>query len=612
MLRQIRHIITIATIVIVQTLVAQERTDAVTFSQQGGFYDESFELTLMCGAENHIRYTINGNTPTPSSELYTEPLFLDSALYSKSNIYTIENCPKEDFFLPDTILRCIVIRAAVFDENENRISPVATHSYFISSLGFDSHGLPTISLCADSTDLFDYETGIFVPGIHFSPENPYWTGNYYETGDDWERPCNIEFYETDNSGINQICGLRTHGGNSRRYIQKGLKIYAREKYGNKRFKHKFFSDSNVKSFKHLIIKPFEASWGYAGGKAGVQDYVALKIARNLDLETPSVRPSIVFINGEYWGIYFLEERPDSHFIEDNFGINPDECNVIEDWNGSCSNGNNSSFLNLASWLRQTDLSIDENYDIAKEKIDISNFIDYYIFEMFTANQDWPANNMHCWQHKDSAFRWIFFDGDGCLRYMDMDVFANATYTGDDTWPSSEAATLFFRKLYDNEDFKASFYNRFYYLLDNELSYNNTAKPLDSIIEILNKEIPFHRDRFENASHSWGTYIAEIDNFLLNREENMRQQLDELNYVVETTLHLEDLYPNPTNGDFYLTIVSEDFTANDIVVYNMLGQPLATTNVMLYPGENTIKMSCHYPHGIYAVKFGNKTKRFVIQ
>ena len=612
MLRQIRHIITIATIVIVQTLVAQERTDAVTFSQQGGFYDESFELTLMCGAENHIRYTINGNTPTPSSELYTEPLFLDSALYSKSNIYTIENCPKEDFFLPDTILRCIVIRAAVFNENENRISPVATHSYFISSLGFDSHGLPTISLCADSTDLFDYETGIFVPGIHFSPENPYWTGNYYETGDDWERPCNIEFYETDNSGINQICGLRTHGGNSRRYIQKGLKIYAREKYGNKRFKHKFFSDSNVKSFKHLIIKPFEASWGYAGGKAGVQDYVALKIARNLDLETPSVRPSIVFINGEYWGIYFLEERPDSHFIEDNFGINPDECNVIEDWNGSCSNGNNSSFLNLASWLRQTDLSIDENYDIAKEKIDISNFIDYYIFEMFTANQDWPANNMHCWQHKDSAFRWIFFDGDGCLRYMDMDVFANATYTGDDTWPSSEAATLFFRKLYDNEDFKASFYNRFYYLLDNELSYNNTAKPLDSIIEILNKEIPFHRDRFENASHSWGTYIAEIDNFLLNREENIRQQLDELNYVVETTLHLEDLYPNPTNGDFYLTIVSEDFIANDIVVYNMLGQPLATTNVMLYPGENTIKMSCHYPHGIYAVKFGNKTKRFVIQ
>ena len=245
MLRQIRHIITIALVVIAQTLVGQERTDAVTFSQQGGFYDETFELMLMCGSENHIRYTINGETPDANSTLYTTPLWLNESLYSKSNIYTIVNTIPSTFYLPNDIERIITIRAAVFDSNENMISDVKTNSYIINELGYDSHGLPAISITTDSLSLFDYETGIFVPGPSYDPSDSTHTGNFHNTGKEWERLINFEFYETDNSGVNQQCGLRTHGGASRWYQQKGMRLHAREEYGNKRFNHQFFSESGT-------------------------------------------------------------------------------------------------------------------------------------------------------------------------------------------------------------------------------------------------------------------------------------------------------------------------------------------------------------------------------
>ena len=184
----------------------------VLFSANGGFYEETFELEMFSTyPQGHIRYTTNGNRPTAQSRQYVEPLVLDEGLYSKSNIYTIVNCPEQEFFLPDSIRHCIVIRAAVFDENDSCISPVATNSYIIRALGCDTHGLPVVSLCADSLDLFDYERGIMVPGINFDSLNPYYSGNYFMKWSEWKRLRNIEFYELDNPGMKKIVGLRPRG-----------------------------------------------------------------------------------------------------------------------------------------------------------------------------------------------------------------------------------------------------------------------------------------------------------------------------------------------------------------------------------------------------------------
>ena len=99
--------------------------DTLSFSVPGGFYDEVFSLELQCGnPDYHIRFTTNGNEPTRHSQRYSEPLTLDERMYSKSNIYTVRNCPEDQFQVADSIERCIVIRAAVFDESDNCVSTV--------------------------------------------------------------------------------------------------------------------------------------------------------------------------------------------------------------------------------------------------------------------------------------------------------------------------------------------------------------------------------------------------------------------------------------------------------------------------------------------------------
>jgi hypothetical protein len=143
--------------VFLSAISAKAQNDTVIFSAKGGFYEESFSLRLHnVLTQNHIRYSTNGNRPDAQSPMYSDSLFVDESLYSKSSIYTIVNCPENEFYLTASVLHCIVIRAAVFDENDSCVSQVMTNSYFIRDLGCDTHGLPVVSLCADSLDLLDY------------------------------------------------------------------------------------------------------------------------------------------------------------------------------------------------------------------------------------------------------------------------------------------------------------------------------------------------------------------------------------------------------------------------------------------------------------------------
>ena len=207
-----------------QGLLAQTE---VIFSRNGGFYEEGFPLALSCNGDFQIRYTTNGNCPTATSELYDSPLVLNEELYSKSMAYTIVNTIPSLFREVEDVEHAIVIRAAAFDANDSCVSPIVTQTYLIHSLGCDLHGLPVLSIAADSLALFDYETGVFVPGIYYDSSDSTHTVNFQQTGREWERQINVEFYESDNSGINQQCGLRMHGGASRWFQQKGMKLYAR-------------------------------------------------------------------------------------------------------------------------------------------------------------------------------------------------------------------------------------------------------------------------------------------------------------------------------------------------------------------------------------------------
>ena len=590
------------------SLSAFGQTEEVFFSVPGGFYESSFSVSLTCMSSlHHVRYTVNGNCPTAMSPLYTETLVLDEHLYSTSDIYTILNCPEPDFFLPDSVQHCIVIRAAVFDENDNCVSAVKTNSYFIRALGCDTHGLPVVSLCADSLDLFDFERGIMVPGVHFDPSRPYFTGNYFMRGREWERECNIEFYELDNSGINQNVGLRTHGKSARWHSQKGMKIYAREDYGKKRLKHQFFENLPNNSFKHLCLKPFMSAWNGSGSK----DYISNCLAQQVDVEALASRASVLFLNGEYWGVYFIEEKPDDHFLEDHLNVDIDSVNIIDCWNEvDCGNGDN--FYALYSWMEQADLSNETQYAYAEANIDIESFIDYYILELFSANLDWPAYNTKMWQSGNGKWRWIFYDGDACLEEQNFDMFANATYDGDATYPSSRRATLFFRRLLENEQFKAQFASRFNQLVSTAFAYQNTKPAFDYIKQTLMEEIPNQSERFHCPSSytTWENYsMRVIDRFLRERPDKIIQELVVflLTGTPNAALIEFHCYPNPANN----VLVVETFQETSLQTYritNMMGQTILSGRITAETQQINIES---LPAGLYFISIAGQTQKFIV-
>jgi hypothetical protein len=469
----------------------------VSFSAQGGFYDSPFYLTLSCPHGLTIHYTLNGNEPTRLDKVYEHPLFLDEKLYSKSNIYTVQTCPDSIWFVPNAIKKCIVIRAAAFNENGNCIGSVTTNSYFIKSLETYSTNLPIVSLCADSLALFGYEEGILLQeGAH---------KNCFQHGRDWERLCNFEFYEIDNQGINQQAGLRTHGNITREGIQKGLKLYARSEYSQKRFKYKFFETTDHQSFKHLVLKPMK------GG--AIRDLICTQIANSLNFENPQSRPVILFLNGEYWGLYYLKEKPDAQFIADQFGMNKENIDIIESWSGTIADGDNQDFIKMMQWFMKSDLTNDNEYQRACSLIDVDCFIDYYCFQLFTANGDWPSNNMRCWQADNGKWRWIFFDGDECLNsYPNM--LANTIINKENT----DISTLVFSKLLNNEDFRDRFYARFGHLLTNEFHPKHTKEYYYSCAKSVENEIDaqFSRFGYQNLKDKYEFQLRFTEIFLSYR------------------------------------------------------------------------------------------------
>lgn len=607
-MNHLRHLLTAILLLCLASVKAQE----VTFSTQGGFYDEPFTLTLSCSLQDKvIRYTTNGTTPTATSPVYREPLPLNESLYSHSDIFTVQNSPDPDWVCPQTVKKCIVIRAAAFDDLGNRIGTVTTQSYFFTSLGCDTHGLPVMSLCADSLDLFDYETGIFVPGIHFNPSDPDHTGNYFQTGRDWERQINIEYYETDNQGINQQGGLRTQGYSTRRFPQKGLKIYARESYGAKRFQHKFFPNLELTSFKRLKLKPFQGGWE----TMGCQDYLCSLLAHSIALDCLASRPIVLYLNGEYWGIYYLQEKPDEYFFEDHFDTDDQHLNIIDTWGGHCEVGDNADYLDLFHWIEESDLSDEGQYRQAATRIDIDNFIDYEIFEIFTANLDWPNNNMRCWQQNGGPWRWLFFDGDACIfrPHAQFDAFDNATYTGESTYPSSRKATLVFRKLMQNETFKVRFCARFNQLLSTHFNYDNTKPLFDQTFSLITDEIDNQSQRFCNPpSHeAWENQVRKIDLFLSQRCDDMNRALREHFLTEDTGLTLCNLYPNPAQGQINIKVEAANTTVAHLQIFDMWGREVTRSLHFLRTGLNEITLPIDLSSGVYVLRLGNASRKIIV-
>ena len=581
---------------------------AVVFSHGGGFYADTFQLqmeVLYAPMDSHytIHYTLNGAEPTECDPEYRAPLPMTEALYSRSDLFRVQNVPDERWFAPDKVEHIIVVRAAAFDSTGERRSTVTTHAYLIDSLMGRRITLPVVSLCTDSLSLFDHDTGLFVPGFCFEPKYPYSTGNYFQKGRHWERAAAFAYYDPAGGELEQDCGLRVHGNSQRVLAQKGMSLYARSDYGDNRFRYDFFGPTS-QTFKRLVLRPWSTSWT----GAGLEDWLCQQLAAPLRVDNLATRPVVLFLNGEYWGIYFLEEKADEHYVEEHYRVPSREVDLLAYWGDEVENGHAARWNSLYRWLQTADLSRKEDYNYLAAHIDIESLIDYMLLQVLVLNDDWPVNNVRFWSVGDRSgadvqttsdshrWRWIFFDGDGSLVPFpsSITVLDHMTYNmPQKSTRTSQQSTLLFRRLLANRQFLERTMERLKEIVDTHFAYEQTAPMLHYIVEQLRPEVPYQRDRFAKPSSmaSWEVAVAGIEDFL---------RIEPPNIVEEYARYFGLSEPG---GSGFLIVdnkIQLDETSQPLTffIYNNFGQRVAVTTV---PAETLTKELPSLPRGVYFVQ-----------
>lgn len=512
----------------------------VHFSHPGGFYSDTFSLSLQLayapeGEPFTIRYTLNGNAPTECDTPYTAPISLSAACLPRSALFRVPNVPEDRWYAPDSVERIIVVRAAAFDAEGYRRSPVITHSYLIDSLLHRRIALPVVSLCADSLSLFDADTGLMVPGWYFDRRYAYSTGNYFQRGRHWERPAAFAYYAPDGGATEQDCGLRVHGNSQRVLVQKGLSLYARREYGDNRFSYPFFGPDGRADYRRLVLRPWSTSWS----GAGIEDWLCQHLADSLRFDHLATRPVVLFLNGEYWGIYFLEEKADEHYIEEHHGVDSRQVDLLAYWGDEVENGSAERWRAFYQWLEAdgTDMGRLSN------EVDTGAVMDYMLMQILILNDDWPVSNVRQWATDGTPWRWIFFDADGALASFpdNAAILDYMTYYSSHLLPSARGAvrrtegsfqipsshtspqsTLLFRRLFADRGFLEASMRRLRELVATHFDYRRSGALLQQVVKEVESEVPYQIRRFDKPSSMvrWRMAVEVIDEFLRTEPEAM--------------------------------------------------------------------------------------------
>ncbi len=361
-------------------------------------------------------------------------------------------------------------------------------------------------------------------GPNASTTNPYYGANFWM---DWEKEAHMEFYDQNNvRQLDQDIGIKIFGAWSRAHPQKSLALFARREYGKGSFDYKFFKDKPITKFESIILRNGGNDWSYAIFRDGFVSTVV----RDMDIDRMAFQPAIVYLNGEYWGILNIREKVNPNYLAENHFVDPDNVNLLEN-NASVIDGSNASYLQMTNFLNSNTLVSEQNYSQVSSKIDVNNFIQYQLTQIYIDNKDWPGNNIKFWNTNDpgSLWRWILFDTDfGFSIYQnnayEYNTLQFALATDGPSWPNPPWATLLLRKLLANPGFKNNFVNQYSDRINTTFKSDRVVSIADSIKQIYVPEIFQHIDRW-GLNYSY--YLSSINNittFANNRPAYARAHL----------------------------------------------------------------------------------------
>ncbi|MCC5930550.1 MAG: CotH kinase family protein [Cyclobacteriaceae bacterium] len=549
------------------------------FSHTGGFYGSGFQLSLNTQHEDAIiLYTLDGSTPDPENPgsktyqyknsyrqnqnqtsgpllersvrtlVYEMPLNIQDRSPMANQVANISSTFHHNpFYFPSqAINKATVVKARVIKEGALS-SDVVSHTFFVNPQTANPYTLPVISVSASEAELFEFEKGIYTAGKFFedwrnsnpsAQANGGSPANYHQRGMDWEIRGHIELYEpAGHQSFTQEIGFRIHGGWSREHPMKSLRLLARNEYGKNTIDHPFFAHRPYSSFRRLLLRNSGNDFYYTM----LRDAAIQEMMQHLDFDTQASEPAIVFLNGEYWGIHNIRERIDKYFIAQNYGVD-DELIDLLDNNGGIVEGDNTHYRQMLQYIEENGLTETQHYAYLKTQMDVENYIDYLIAQVFIANTDWPGNNVQFWRYRtdykpnapkgqDGRWRWMLFDTDFGFGLYDPDnvsfnmlEFLQQNVSND--WPNPAWSTFLFRKLTENQEFNNAFVSRFNDQLNSALKPEPLLEVIQRMEKKLEPEILRHIQRWNviGSVNNWKNQVMVMKSFAENRQAPVKEHL----------------------------------------------------------------------------------------
>ncbi len=477
------------------SILAQD-APKITFSPKAGFYgDTSLSVKIICHQKKAtIYYTTNGATPSSQSTRYQNEIWLDTTH---------------------------VLRAVAYIDGQP--TKVITSTYFLQQ---DTILLPVLSVSIPAAELFDSGRGLFKRGYRASNRFPFKGANFYSRR---EVPCTIEIFETNKKKVwESKVGFKIFGGMSRIFPQKSFSLYAsKSKYGDKYIKYPIFKDKKLSKYKRLVLRNSGSDYG----ETHFRDALITSFGREMGLETQSYRPAVVYINGQYWGLYNFREKLTRHYISGNCGYHKDSIDLIEHRKG-INAGSRKHYDQMRTFMRQNNLAKAENFDHIANMMDIDNFMEYQILQIYIDNQD-AGGNIKFWrpQIEGGRWRWILFDTDfGLGHYGKKGYTKNSlefhTKVNGPHWPNPPWSTLNLRSLLQNKDFQVKFVTRFLDRMNYTLDSTRIKQRIDEYADGIRNEMPRHWAKWNLPKRRWYREIKRMKEFSVKRPFYIRKFLKE--------------------------------------------------------------------------------------
>ncbi|HLN72349.1 MAG TPA: lamin tail domain-containing protein [Prolixibacteraceae bacterium] len=423
------------------------------FSPLGGIFTQPVSVTINNTFGGTVRYTLDGSEPNEASPVYENPI---------------------------PISKHTVIRARIYQDNKMP-GDVITNSYFINTDG-SIGSLPVVSIATAPENFWDPVKGIYVQ--RFKP--------------DWEVPINIELFENDGSdraGFNLPAGTKINGLYSWQLPQKMLGIYFRKAYGASKLEYPLFFDKKVRVFNSFALRASGNDWSNTLFRDGM---IQNSTQPGMDIEIQGFRACVVYVNGQYMGIHNIRSKVDEAYVVESNELGDAKIDMIA-YEDTVEAGDMQQYA-VFKTLYKKDLSIQANYDVVAQMMDIDNFTDFMIAEIYCANTS-VDHNVMAWKPKEfGQWRWLLADLDRSFGSPEATLISYYQYR-----------TMYpFSNLLRNPGYTKAFAYRLADLLFTNFNPQRMNQLIDGFAKNIEAELPRHIARWKGTSSSYGNPIPSVE------------------------------------------------------------------------------------------------------